>query len=174
MKKFLKILPWGKKMEMEMDQLSEEIIDKIADKVIEKMAKKLAKKTSKRKRKAPKKFNSNTPGAILAQFLLDNIEKFDPSFATPEMGKWAACFNKMIFMDGYDENEIKEVISFGLSDNFWKAIIVNPYSLKVNYYKIKTRMLNPIKREQTREEKKNIFDEAKEEHRKLHPECYQK
>ena len=121
---------------MEIDQLSQEMVDKIVDKVIEKMAKKMAKKTSKRKRKAPKKFNSNTPGAILAQFLLDNIEKFDPSFATPEMGEWGACFNKMIFVEGYDEDEIKEVISFGLSDSFWRAIIVNPYALKAKYYQM--------------------------------------
>lgn len=136
--------------------------------------KKAVKKKSRGKKKTPRKFNPNSIGGKLARFMLDKIEKFDPSFTTPEMGTWEACFNKMILVDGYAKNEIKEVISFGLSDNFWKAVILNPYSLKRNYYKIKTRMLNPIKREQTREEKKNVFDEAKEEHRKLHPECYQK
>jgi len=149
---------------MELDQLSEDVIDKIADKVIEKMAKKLAKKTPKRKVKTLRKLNLNSPGGKLAQFMLDEIEKNDPSFATPKMDKWAACFNKMIFMETYDENEIKEVISFGLSDSFWKALTVNPYSLKANYYKIKTRMLNPVNKEQTMTEKRNVFKEAKRKH----------
>lgn len=149
---------------MEIDQLSEEIIDKIVDKVIEKMAKKLAKKTPKRKGKTPKKFNSNSPGGKLAQFMLDEIEKNDPSFVTPKMEAWTACFNGMIYIENYDENEIREVIRFGLSDNFWKAITMNPYSLKVNYYKIKTRMLNPLNKEQTTAEKMNVFEEAKRKH----------
>lgn len=159
---------------MEIDQLSQEMVDKIVDKVIEKMAKKMMKKTPKRKGKTPRKFNSSSQSGKLAQFMLNKIEENDPSFATPEMGKWVACFNRMIFVDGYDEDEIKEVISFGVSDNFWKAVIVNPYALKAKYYQIKTRMLNPLKKEQTTAEKKNIFDEAKEEHRRLHPELYKK
>lgn len=149
---------------MELDQLSEDTINKIADKVIEKMAKKLAKKTPKRKGKILKQPNLNSPGGKLAQFMLDKIEENDPSFATPEMGKWAACFNKMIFMETYDENEIKEVINFGVSDSFWKAVIVNPYVLRAKYYQIKTRMLNPLNKNQTMEEKRNVFEEAKRKH----------
>jgi len=118
----------------------------------------------KRKKKAPRKFNPNSLGGKIAQFMLDKIEEKDPSFKTPEMGNWEACFNKMIFMDSYDPDEIKKIINYASSDNFWKFTMADPYILRRNYYKIKIRMLNPLNREQTREEKRNVFEEAKREH----------
>jgi len=128
--------------------------------------KKSTKKKGKKK-KTPRKFNPKSPGGKIAQFMLDKIEENDPSFKTPEMGSWEACFNRMIFLEHYNGDEIKRVIKFALTDNFWKAIVINPYILRAKYHQLKTRMLNPIKsfkNKQTKEEKMDIFEEAKRDH----------
>lgn len=124
----------------------------------------LSKKSKKQKPK--NKFYPNSPGGKLAQFMLEKIEENDPGFTTPDMGKWGAYFSKMIFIERFNEEEIRDVIEYIQSNKFWKKIILNPFILRAKYSQIKMEMINPIKeketkKEQTREEKNKIFEEAK-------------
>ena len=122
------------------------------------------KKKSAKKKKSKKKFNPNTLGGKLAQLLLDKIEESDPSFQTPELGKWEGYFNKMIYVDGYPYDEMENIIIFAHSKDFWQSIIISPYKLKAKYSTLKIQKNNTTmyqKRNNDRE--KNVFEQAKKE-----------
>lgn len=123
-----------------------------------------SKKTVNKKKKV-KKFNQNSIGGKLAQYLLDKIEENDPTFPTPELGKWEGCFNKMVFVDGKPSEEIENIIKYAQESNYWKSFILDPYKLNAKYQTLKMQMNNPMPYSQNLNNKKNnkdVFEEAKE------------
>jgi len=118
------------------------------------------------KKKSNKKFNPESPGGEIAQYFLDEIEKYNPAFITPNMAAWESAFNGMIYVKGYPYNEIKDIIWFAQHDSFWKPIIINPYALKAKYETLKIRLMQFKEKECNENSKKNVFEEAKELHRK--------
>jgi len=122
------------------------------------------KKKPVKKEKTKKKFNPNTLGGKLAQFLLDKIEESDPSFITPDLGKWEGYFNKMIYVDGFIYADMISIITFAHSKDFWKSIVISPYKLKANYSTLKIQKNNSyIYKNKNKDKNKDVFEQAKEE-----------
>jgi len=115
-----------------------------------------------KKKKTKRKFNPDSLGGKLAQYMLDEIRKFDPVFETPNMGQWEAGFNIMIFVGGKSYDEIREVIYYAVHDNYWQGIVKNPYVLKAKYDTLLTQLINKRKKATYAEEKKGVFDRARE------------
>lgn len=112
-------------------------------------------------KKSKKSFNPESLGGKLAQYMLDEIEKYDPSFETPNMVQWEACFNIMMFSNRKSYEEIKNVIWYAQNNDYWRGIVKNPYVLKAKYDTLLTQLMNLKRREKREEETKGVFDKAK-------------
>ena len=121
------------------------------------------KKVSAGRKKKTIKFNPDSPGGKLAQLFLNKLEEHDPEIITPDLGKWQACFNKMIFVEHYREEDIKDVILYCQQDDFWYSIIVNPFALKAKFPTLKMQMLRWIKKRNIKKEKEDVFEQAKKD-----------
>jgi len=113
-------------------------------------------KTIKKRKKKETPFHPESASGKLAQLLLDKIEIINPQFKTPDLGKWEKQFAKMIFMNGYQYDEIVLLIQFIFKHNFWRKVIDNPYILENKYFKIKTQLIN-----NNINNNDSIFEEAK-------------
>jgi hypothetical protein len=113
-----------------------------------------------KKKSPPSIFHPDTNGGKLAQYFLDQIEKHNPTFVTPNLAIWEKAFNKMVYVSGIPFDEIKKVIFYSQENKFWKKWVDNPYKFESKYEIMKTQMLE---KENWIEEKENIFNKAKEE-----------
>jgi hypothetical protein len=117
----------------------------------------------KKKKKKPRLFHPDSLGGTLAQYMLDEIEKHNPTYPTPELGEWEAYFNKMMFVEGKTSTQIKNIIWFSQYSEFWKPFIINPYALNAKYETLKIQLTQLRKRQSSEREKEDIFDRAKED-----------
>jgi len=87
-----------------------------------------------KKKKYIKQYDKNSIPYKLAKLLYEKISELDPRIKTPDLNKWAAIFQTMIFCDGKKPEEIEETIGWIFSESdFWQDWITDAYKLKLKY-----------------------------------------
>lgn len=69
----------------------------------------------------------------LAKLLLEKIQKNTPTFKEPNLDKWADHVRLMREADGRTVEQIKFVIEWSQSNNFWKANILSTEKLRSKF-----------------------------------------
>lgn len=77
---------------------------------------------------------------ILANFLLNEIRKNNPSFKQPNLQTWADDMRKIIELDNRDKSEACNVIRWAQSSLFWQTNILSAKTLRKQYDKLKMQM----------------------------------
>lgn len=97
----------------------------------------------------------------LSRFLFSKIQELDPKAKKPALDKWAEDIDKLIRIDGRDEEEISSIISWTFDDGFWCKTILSGRKLRE---KFNTLVIHKKKDKKT---KSQIEDEAKHEKENL-------
>ena len=105
-----------------------------------------------------KDINNNTPSKkiftqedkeyLLAEYLSKKIsERLDKSLKDEKtLQKWASEFNKMIRLDKYDIEEMKEVLIFSQNNDFWQSNILSASKFKKQYLTLLAQMKSNYKK----------------------------
>lgn len=82
------------------------------------------------------KFATDSIEYKLSDYLYQSILKNDDKFKKPKLDNWAKQFDYMIRLDKRDVKEIKNIIDFAMSNQFWKSVILSSTGLRKNYTKL--------------------------------------
>lgn len=82
------------------------------------------------------KFATDSIEYKLSDYLYQSILKNDDKFKKPKLDNWAKQFDYMIRIDKRDVEEIKNIIDFAMSNQFWKSVILSSTGLRKNYTKL--------------------------------------
>jgi len=96
-------------------------------------------------KKESKIFNNEDKEYLLAEYLSKQIAKRldKPLKEEKDLQRWAADFNKMVRLDKYDIDEIKEVLIFSQKSDFWQTNILSAAKFRKQYL----TLLGQMKRE---------------------------
>lgn len=90
----------------------------------------------------------------LARFLFSKIKELDPKAKEPSLDKWVPDIEKLIRLDGRDEEEISAVISWAFEDGFWSKNILSGRKLREKFEKL------VISKKAAKRTKRQIEEEA--------------
>jgi hypothetical protein len=120
-------------------------------------------KEKKEKEKKEKSFPSeiiNFTGSLSKNFPLKIVSKLTPK----QKGKWLDTVDKLIRIDGYDKNEIQEIVIYFRNDDFWKDNFMSINKLReknksgvkyIDFFSEKLKTINKANpRKRTSEERK--------------------
>lgn len=82
------------------------------------------------------KFATDSIEYQLSDYLYQSILKNDDKFKKPKLDNWAKQFDYMIRLDKRDVGEIKNIIDFAMSNQFWQSVILSSTGLRKNYTKL--------------------------------------
>ena len=93
-------------------------------------------------KKEPKIFTSEDKEYLLAEYLSKQIAKRlnKPLKEEKDLQRWAADFNKMVRLDNYDLEEIKEVLMFSQKNDFWQTNILSAAKFRKQYLTLLAQM----------------------------------
>ena len=74
-----------------------------------------------------------------------------------DLQRWAADFNKMVRLDGYGIEEIKEVLMFSQKNDFWQTNILSAAKFRKQYLTLLSQMKRDENKEKSTEKKPNKF-----------------
>lgn len=79
---------------------------------------------------------------LLAEYLSKQIAKRlnKPLKEEKDLQRWAADFNKMVRLDNYDIEEIKEVLMFSQKNDFWQTNILSATKFRKQYLTLLSQM----------------------------------
>lgn len=82
----------------------------------------------------------------LSVFLFEEMKKNNPEVKTPDFNKWADEVRKMVELDGRKEEQVKNMIIWSQSNDFWKGIVLSTKKLREKYDQMKVQALQPVKK----------------------------
>nr|WP_319217276.1 replication protein [uncultured Trichococcus sp.] len=82
----------------------------------------------------------------LAVFLFEEMKKNNPEVKHPDFDKWADEVRKMIELDGRKEEQVRNMITWSQSNDFWKGIVLSTKKLREKYDQMKVQALQPVKK----------------------------
>ena len=82
----------------------------------------------------------------LSVFLFEEMKKNNPEVKTPDFDKWADEVRKMVELDGRKEEQVRNMITWSQSNDFWKGIVLSTRKLREKYDQMKVQALQPIKK----------------------------
>lgn len=85
-----------------------------------------------------------------AEFLFEEILKNNPDAKKPNLEKWANEFRLIRERDKRTDQQIKYLIKWTQQDDFWKANILSPSSLRKHYDKLVVKIKSVKGKEQTK------------------------
>lgn len=100
-----------------------------------------SKEDSKNIPKGPKAPSISADAESLYIFFLEEIKKRFPNFKQPNKEKWLLELDRLLRIDKRSLEEVKECILWIENDNWFKANILSPSSLRKSYDKIYANML---------------------------------
>lgn len=86
-------------------------------------------------------FPPESPEFRLSELLLSKILLHLPGYKKPNMQKWAAQMDSILRIDGRSPPEVKAVIEFAQSDQFWKTNILSVEKLRKQYDQLNAKRL---------------------------------
>jgi len=78
-------------------------------------------------------FSNETIQFQLSELLYQSILGNDDKFKKPDLFKWASHIDKLIRIDGRSVDEIKKVIQFASTNDFWKSNILSTSKLRKQF-----------------------------------------
>ena len=90
-------------------------------------------------------FPPESDQVLLSELLLSKILLHLPSYKQPKIQKWASQMDAILRIDGRDPPEIKAVIEFAQSDQFWKTNILSVEKLRKQYDQLNAKRLTQRK-----------------------------
>lgn len=78
-------------------------------------------------------FSNETIEYKLSELLYQSILNNDEKFKKPDLSKWASHIDKLIRIDGRSEEEIRKVIEFASTNDFWKSNILSTSKLRKQF-----------------------------------------
>lgn len=98
-------------------------------------------KVNKSKDSSKNKFSDDSLPIKISKHLYKKILANDPKAKKPNLQTWAGHVDKLIRLDNRnDEVEIKQVIDFATSSDFWKSNILSTEKLRKQYSTLKIQM----------------------------------
>ncbi len=93
-------------------------------------------------KKESKIFTNEDKEYLLAEYLSKQISKHldKPLREEKDLQKWANEFEKMVRLDKYDINEIKEVLVFSQKNDFWQTNILSASKFRKQYLTLLAQM----------------------------------
>ena len=82
----------------------------------------------------------------LSVFLFEEMKKNNPEVKHPDFDKWADEVRKMIDLDGRKEEQVRNMITWSQSNDFWKGIVLSTKKLREKYDQMKVQALQPVKK----------------------------
>lgn len=82
----------------------------------------------------------------LSVFLFEEMKKNNPEVKQPDFDKWADEVRKMVELDGRKEEQVRNMITWSQSNDFWKGIVLSTRKLREKYDQMKVQALQPIKK----------------------------
>lgn len=79
------------------------------------------------------KFCDDSPPIILSKYLYQKILTNDEKAKEPDFQKWAEHMDKLLRIDKRGEEEVRRVIQFCQTDNFWKSNILSTKKLREKF-----------------------------------------
>jgi len=93
-------------------------------------------------KKEPKIFVNEDKEYLLAKYLSKQIAKRleVPLKDESSLQKWSAEFERMVRIDGYDVDEVKDVLVFSQRDSFWQTVILSAGKFRKQYLSLLSKM----------------------------------
>jgi hypothetical protein len=82
----------------------------------------------------------------LSVFLFEEMKKNNPDVKKPDLQKWSDDVRKMVELDGRKEEQVKNMIIWSQSHDFWKGNILSTAKLREKYDHMKVQALQPVKK----------------------------
>ena len=82
----------------------------------------------------------------LAVFQFEEMKKNNPEVKRPDFDKWADEVRKMVELDGRKAEQVKNMIIWSQSNDFWKGIVLSTKKLREKYDQMKVQALQPVKK----------------------------
>jgi len=113
------------------------------------------------------KFSDDSLEIKIANYLYAKIKINNNRTKKPNLQSWADTINKIMRIDKYTKDEIRQVIDFSQDDSFWKTNILSAEKLRKQMQRllltIKSENEKPVKNvNQQQSNKKDLFDLLKE------------
>jgi hypothetical protein len=96
-------------------------------------------------------FDNDSVEMILTQFFISEIRKNSADFKQPNLQTWSDEFRKIIELDKRDKAEVSKLIRWVQQDDFEKPNVLSPSKLRKRYDALKIKMLNPLKKRESKE-----------------------
>ncbi len=93
--------------------------------------------------KEVKTFSSDSSEIRLASLLLERIVSRLPGFKKPDLQKWAVEIDRMIRIDERPPEEIRRVIEWCQTDDFWQNNILSAGKLRKQFDQLRAKMPRP-------------------------------
>ncbi len=87
-----------------------------------------------------KEYSEDSNEFRLSLFLFNNIRKRKPDYKQPDFQKWSIQSNYILRIDKRDINEVKAVIKWCQTDEFWQDNILSTAKLRKQYDKLVLKM----------------------------------
>ena len=89
-------------------------------------------------------FAENSDEMVIVDFFIGKLKELNPKIKVPDTlnkkQKWAADIDKLLRIDKRDKHEVCEVISYVVTDDFWKSNVLSPDKLRKQYDKLVIKM----------------------------------
>ena len=109
-----------------------------------------------------KNYSEDSKEFRLSVFLLNNIRKRKPDFKMPNLQVWSKQSDYILRIDRRDPHEIKEVIEWCQTDEFWQDNILSTAKLRKQYDQLVLKMNKKTGIIKTSDRVKLSFNEYKE------------
>ena len=77
----------------------------------------------------------------LAEYLFEEMKKNNPEARKPDFNKWANDIRLMMEIDKRKEEQVRNMITWSQSNDFWKGIILSAKKLREKYDQMKVQAL---------------------------------
>lgn len=98
------------------------------------------------RKSAKRTYNEDSIYYQLSVFLFEEMKKNNPEVKQPDFDKWADEVRKMVELDGRKEEQVRNMITWSQSNDFWKGIVLSTKKLREKYDQMKVQALQPVKK----------------------------
>ena len=81
----------------------------------------------------------------LAEYLFEQMKKNNPEARKPDFNKWANDIRLMMEIDNRKEEQVRNMITWSQSNDFWKGNILSAKKLRDKYDQMKVQANQPYK-----------------------------
>lgn len=81
----------------------------------------------------------------LAEYLFEEMKKNNPEARKPDFHKWANDIRLMMEIDNRKEEQVRNMITWSQSNEFWKGVILSAKKLRDKYDQMKVQANQPYK-----------------------------